>query len=189
MNLQDFLLDRRTAHVTRWHHRPCLMQESIATHQALTARIAYFVTELGNQHQVFDGVTLSSTRIALAALFHDEAEIVTGDIPGDQKQEHQALRDVMEEREAKAVSGLVLQAPEPLQHDYMSALCGAGLFEEGHQILKYADDLAALAFLEDEWQMGNRQPSVRETLAAIRLTVKGRSWPWLKALRMVEKLP
>jgi 5'-deoxynucleotidase len=183
VNIRDFLLDRRTAHVTRWHHRPTLQSESIAEHHALTARIAFFVAGLLRTYNIED---VDPCRVAVTALFHDEPEILTGDVPGNMKRESPTLREAINTLEQNARRELWAGAPESVGLEYSFRLNGNGVGDVGLQVVKYADDLAALGFLYDERALGNSQFSVQLTIDALRSQIRELDWPWLVKLRERE---
>ena len=74
--MYDWLTDRTQVHVQRWHHRALPEKESLAEHQFAVARAAYWLSILVNQDSP---ESVDATQVAMLALFHDDAELVTGD--------------------------------------------------------------------------------------------------------------
>jgi 5'-deoxynucleotidase len=72
MSLYDFL---RAGHVTRWHIVQTARTQSIAEHSYLVAVIAMHL------HRAMGGSENEIHQTAVWGLFHDAAEIRTGDIP------------------------------------------------------------------------------------------------------------
>lgn len=122
---------RRLVHVPRWTTIPTIRKQSVGEHSFQVAVIAVWLLE------AMHGIELESSEeasgIVAAAVFHDEAEAVTGDLPSPLKR---ALRGSIETFEAQI--GADLRLP-----DRVAAL------------LKLADLLEALLFIREEQSMGN----------------------------------
>lgn len=184
MDLSDFLLDRRTAHVKRWHKNATLRTESDAEHHALTARIAFFVAWLVRE-EVPDSAAVDPAWVATAALFHDEPEVLTGDVPRASKDADPDFAAAVKRLDALAEVALVDCAPESVRDAYRLAMKGCLNNDVERQIVTYADELAALAFVEEEVSAGNRD--MDGIARAIRQHVASFDWPWLVALRAEVK--
>lgn len=189
--MRQLLLDRRGAYVLRWHHRPTVWKESLAEHHNFVARTAYIVASLVVRHKVLgpDVATVkrmgTPATIAIKALFHDEQETLTGDVPGSAKAMFYGAREAIADWEAQAIPMLFPDAaPAELQQLLQRHVREANDHDgvDG-QIIKYADDLSALSYLEDQVHMGNR--SVEDVRDSVLGVIARRDWPWLQRLREV----
>ena len=107
-------------------------------------------------------------RCASAALFHDAAEIFTGDLPTPIKYYNPAIRDAYHQVEAVAAERLLDLLPAELRPAYAPLLREED--EEVRRIVKAADRLCAYIKCLEELGAGNREfaDAAEETLASIR---------------------
>lgn len=64
--------------IRRWSLMKSVTDENIAEHSAQVAQIAHALALIRNR--MFDG-KLDADRIAVMALYHETAEVLTGDLP------------------------------------------------------------------------------------------------------------
>lgn len=141
----DALTDRSLSFVTRWHHRPDMGQrETLAEHVGYVARIAMRLAD-----DLPD--TIDRTAMYEMALLHDEAEIVTGDIPHPAK----ALIGNVEDIEKKVAQSLFKRTARPLHYRCMLLQAINGKTLEA-KIVHAADKIAALAYAMMQARMGNK---------------------------------
>lgn len=182
-------LSRATSHVMRWHHRHAAWKESLSEHHALTARMSYELGWLVQDLGICDLDTVRPEAIMRAALYHDEPEIVTGDIPASAKALIPGVREAVQRWEETAMSLLWEHYPERLQARLRSVVRREDLSEIERQILHYADGMSAYAYARDQVIMGNQyfEDIVAYTegpdyLGKLR-------YPWLLKLRSLTGLP
>jgi 5'-deoxynucleotidase YfbR-like HD superfamily hydrolase len=121
---------RAAGGVKRYHTVPIIGQQTVAEH---SFQVCLILT------QVFgDKVTKNLLK---AALFHDLAEIETGDIPAPAKRRYSLLH-----------SG-VLEAEVTFEMEHK---IDVGLTKEEHKMLKFADYYELVLFCFDQLELGNR---------------------------------
>jgi 5'-deoxynucleotidase YfbR-like HD superfamily hydrolase len=122
--MHDVEFARRGTQVRRYHTVNLIVPETVGHH---SANVALLVTSLCPE---------ASANLLKAALYHDLAEQVTGDIPATAKWRSKALKDASKDLEARVIKQV------PLTHD------------ERH-ILKQADMLDLCFKVLEELKMGN----------------------------------
>lgn len=96
-----------SGHVNRWHNNPShALRNSMDTTWAHSARVAALVYMIVPR--------LADVNTILAALFHDAAEVVTGDIPGPAKVGD--MRGVLEQQEKDYADTHRLPTPATDEH-------------------------------------------------------------------------
>ena len=154
----------------------------MAEHHSLTSRVAFEIAWLLRQERY--GV--DPYACAIAALYHDEPEVLVGDIP------HPARKllpgDTFKELEDSVTDNLwSVGYPQELAKKLRSFVRQEDLNEEEKQIVRYADDLTAYAFVVDEVEMGN--PQMVETKEIIESRLEKMEFPWLSFLRNTQGFP
>ena len=177
MNMLGFLLDRSAMLVKRWASPPAkIQQENDAEHHAQTSRIAYSLAWLVRHHGI------RHRGVAVAAGVHDEPEIMTSDLPATLKNLFSDVRRTTTRWERRALPFLFEGAPAPLAEHLREVVVHANDYSKfPGQIIRYADDLSALAFAEAEVRLGNTDmPTTRDNILAV---AGSREWTWLRKLR------
>ena len=172
MNCYPFsALLSRMRYINRWGLMRATRQENLAEHTAETAQLAHLLALLAAQR--YDA-QVDPQRVAVAALYHDAAEILTGDLPTPVKYSSALLKDAYKALERQAEQRLSALAPPEIQPQLASAICGGTLIEREKKILKAADRLSALIKCIEERQSGNlefasAEAAQRAALAAMEL--------------------
>ena len=104
------------------------------------------------QNQRFGG-TVDPGRVAVAALYHDATEIITGDMPTPVKYDNPAIRGAYGQVERMAADRLLSMLPEELAAEYRPLLLDED--PEVHAIVKAADRLSAYIKCVEELKAGN----------------------------------
>ena len=125
--------------------------ENLSEHSFETA---YLANALANIENTMFGGDYDADRITTLALFHDSAEIITGDMPTPVKYKHRRMSDAYSETEESAKAILLDSLPDVLRPVYSEALSGGT--EKEHLLIKAADKLSALIKCEEELGIGNR---------------------------------
>lgn len=154
-NIVNELLDRPLSFVTRWHNRPNNgLRESVAEHSAWVTRIASLLGNLCTQRDKINWKLLYET-----ALFHDDVEIFTGDIPGAFKHKFTKAKNDIKSWEVFAASNLFLGLPKALSDNYRKNILDyinrPKLPKLELRLVHAADVLTALSYAKTQVEMGN----------------------------------
>lgn len=181
------LFDRAPAHVARWHAKKTTGSESVAEHQFFTAYLAFVIADVLAELQW--GV--SPDWAALLGLLHDQAEVITGDVPHPVKRDNPGLMDELEADAAERLShvfGDRLMVGDVVRRLIVQADDGDGnepVVER--QVVKLADRLAALAFVHEEIVAGNDHLQLTRFLASQQTLDDFGDLPWWPDL--CEEIP
>lgn len=157
----------RMKFISRWGLMRNTRSETLSEHSFETAVIAHALAVLRNTR--FGG-NVSPERAALLALYHDAAEIITGDLPTPVKYYNPKIRSAYREVEAVAQNRLLALLPDDLRPVYAPVLSASGEGDAGLlPLVKAADKLSAIVKCVEEKGMGNSEFSKAE--AALRKTV------------------
>ena len=131
----------------------------------MTAVLAHALAVIRNQF--FDG-HVDEGQVAVAALYHDAGEILTGDMPTPIKYYNPAIRDAYRQVERVAEEKLLAMLPDELRPTYSAALSPAA--PELQQLVKAADKLSAYIKCLEEQKAGNTEfdSASQQTLDALR---------------------
>jgi len=161
----------RMKYISRWGLMRSTRQENLAEHSAETAQLAHLLALLAKEQFAAD---VRPEQVAVAALYHDAAEILTGDMPTPVKYNNDGLKTAYKAMERQAEERLCALAPEAVRPALSAAVLGDGLRERERRILKAADKLSALLKCIEERQSGNlefasAEAAQRASLAAMAL--------------------
>ena len=161
----------RMKYITRWSLMRCSRPESLSEHTADTALLAHALCLLAQQR----GVPVRPETVAVAALYHDAPEIMTGDMPTPVKYKSERMRTAYKELEKESLADMLRLLPPRLQGPMEGCLTGSRLTEEEKRLLKAADRLSALIKCLEETRSGNRE--FEAALAQQRQALKARGCP------------
>ena len=147
-----FALMGRMRYITRWGLMRNTFSENISEHSHMTAVLAHALAVIRNQF--FDG-RVDEGQVAVAALYHDAGEILTGDMPTPIKYYNPAIREAYRQVEQVAVDKLLGMLPDELRPTYSAALSPAA--SEIQQLVKAADKLSAYIKCLEELKAGNTE--------------------------------
>ncbi len=156
MSQLDELLDRRATYIDRWHHRPVRQHESVAEHQWSTTFIAMVLARYLSEREWPVSVSLTMQM----ALLHDQAEVVTGDLPHSFKNDSPDRKTVWEGWEREVVDDLFTGFNRSMATWLRSFVLREPMDDEPslryeREIVELADKLSAYAFAEQEVAQGN----------------------------------
>ncbi|MEG1887192.1 MAG: 5'-deoxynucleotidase [Oscillospiraceae bacterium] len=147
----------RMKYINRWSLMRNTNAENLSEHSLEVAFIAHALAVIENKR--FAG-NINVERAALLAIFHDTAEIITGDLPTPIKYYNENIKSAYKEIERNATEQLLSLIPEDLREDFSSVY-----YEDDKdlkKIVKAADKLSALIKCTDELSLGNREFAVAE---------------------------
>ena len=155
--------------ITRWALMHNTFSENIQEHSHMVAVLAHALAVIRNR--VYGG-KIDAGRVAVAALYHDATEILTGDLPTPIKYYDPEIRDAYKRVESVACDRLLAMLPPELEGDYEPVLKCAD--EEVLSLVKAADKLSAYIKCVEELKAGNAEfrraaEQTRAALDAMRL--------------------
>ncbi len=151
MDFGFFALMFRMKYINRWSLMRSNIAENLSEHSLETALIAGALANIGNQ---YFNKNYDSDKITVKALFHDAAEILTGDLPTPVKYYNDDIREAYGTVENYAERKIISLLPEELKQ------CYSGVFEmsaEEKKLVKSADKLCAYIKCVQEVQSGNKE--------------------------------
>lgn len=153
MSYNFFALISRMRYINRWGLMRNTYQENIQEHSHMVAVLAHALAVI--RRDVFGGQT-DPGAAAVAALYHDAAEILTGDLPTPVKYYNPEIRDAYKQVEAVSADRLTALLPETMQGEFRPLL-REETDPDTHALVKAADKLAAYIKCLEELRAGNRE--------------------------------
>ena len=155
----------RMRYITRWGLMRNSFSENIQEHSHQVAVLAHALALI--RRDILQLPTPDPDQCAVAALYHDASEILTGDMPTPIKYYNPTIKTAYKQVERIANERLLELLPPQLRDAY-----AAYLLEEDEQvdpIVKAADKLAAYIKCVEEQKAGNMEfeSAARQTLAAM----------------------
>ena len=154
----------RMKYITRWSLMHSTRAESLSEHTCDTALLAHLLCLIAKH---YTGTPCRPKTVAVAALYHDAPEIITGDMPTPIKYYAPEIRDAYKKVEAVACGRLLAMLPDELRPDYDDVLdCADG---EVLELVKAADKLSAYIKCVEELKAGNAEfrRAAEQTRAAL----------------------
>lgn len=139
--------------IKRWSLMKANDRENIAEHSAQTAQIAHALAVIKNR---LYGGSINADKITTLALYHEAAEVITGDLPTPIKYYNPKIRTAFKEIEAIANEKLLSMLPPELQADYTEIVDQDENTYE-HILVKAADKISAYIKCIEEMRSGNRE--------------------------------
>ena len=131
----------RMKYITRWSLMHSTRAESLSEHTCDTALLAHLLCLIAKH---YTGTPCRPEVVAVAALYHDAPEVITGDMPTPVKYHSPALRDAYKALETESVRSMAALLPAELAAELTPFMDGSALTAEEHRLLKAADRLSAL---------------------------------------------
>ncbi|MDR0248280.1 MAG: 5'-deoxynucleotidase [Oscillospiraceae bacterium] len=156
-----YALIARMKFISRWGLMRSTVPENVAEHSLMTAVLAHALAAIGRDilHKHIDPAACAER-----ALFHDCAEIFTGDLPTPVKYWSEGLREAYREAEEHSASRLLELLPPQLRGTLSRAIDERD--DECGRVVRAADKLAAHIKCLEEIRMGNSEfeQAARQTL-------------------------
>ena len=152
MKSHFFAYISRMRFIQRWALMRNTAPENVQEHSHQVAVLAHALAVIRNEK--FGGKT-DPGAVAVAALYHDASEILTGDMPTPIKYDNPAIRSAYKDVEAVAERKLLEMLPEELQGVYAPLLTVRDA--ETAQLVKAADKLSAYIKCVEELKAGNAE--------------------------------
>ena len=154
----------RMRYINRWGLMRNTRQENIQEHSHMVAVLAHALAVIQNR---FFGGHVDPGEVAVAALYHDASEILTGDMPTPIKYDNPAIQSAYKDVEAVAERKLLSMLPEELRADFEAPLTIPD--PEVRALVKQADKLSAYLKCVEELKAGNTEfrKAKEQTYAAL----------------------
>lgn len=161
MKSHFFAYIARMRFIQRWALMRNTAAENVQEHSHQVAVLAHGLAVIRNE--MFGG-QVDAGAVAVAALYHDASEILTGDMPTPIKYDNPAIRKAYKDVEAVAERKLVEFLPPELQESYREIV--SPVDGEIETLVKAADKLSAHIKCLEELKAGNNE--FREAAAQTR---------------------
>ena len=159
-----FPMIARMRYIDRWGLMRNTQVENIQEHSHMVAVLAHALAVIENKY--FDG-QIDPGAVAVAALYHDASEIITGDMPTPIKYDNPEIRDAYKMVEAVAEQKLLSMLPPELRGEYDEIITIPD--PEIRALVKAADKLSAYLKCVEELKAGNLEfkKAKEQTYAAL----------------------
>jgi len=154
----------RMRNIVRWALMHNTYSENVQEHSHMVAVLAHALAVI--RVRVYGG-TIDPGQVAVAALYHDATEILTGDMPTPIKYYNPEIVASYRKVERIAEEKLLATLPHELRADYEPALRGGD--EQTRVLVKAADKLSAYIKCVEELKAGNLEfkRAAEQTRAAL----------------------
>ena len=170
MKSHFFAYISRMRFIQRWALMRNTAPENVQEHSHQVAVLAHALAVIRNEK--FGGA-VDPGQVAVAALYHDASEILTGDVPTPIKYDNPAIQHAYKEVEAVAEKKLLHMLPQELQSVYAPILTPTD--PDVERLVKAADKLSAYIKCVEELKAGNTE--FREAAAQTRKALEGYGLP------------
>ena len=159
-----FPMISRMRYINRWGLMRNTRLENIQEHSHQVAVLAHALAIIENR---YFGGQIDPGAVAVAALYHDASEILTGDMPTPIKYDNPDIQSAYKDVEAVAEKKLLSMLPPDLRPDFEEAVTIPD--PEVHAIVKAADKLSAYLKCVEELKAGNTEfkKAKEQTYAAL----------------------
>lgn len=144
----------RMKYINRWSLMHASRPESLSEHTTDTALIAHMLCLIAAE---YTHTPCRPEVVAVAALYHDASEIITGDMPTPVKYKNEKLRSAYKALEKESAAAMCKLLPPALEQHVAPYMTGSALTPEEARLLKAADRLSAIIKCMEEGNTGNRE--------------------------------
>ena len=148
-----YALMGRMRYITRWGLMRNTFSENISEHSHMTAVLAHALALI--RRDILNLPTPDPDRCAVAALYHDASEILTGDLPTPIKYYNPDIKAAYKQVERVAGERLLTMLPEALRDSYAGYVLEED--EAVTPLVKAADKLSAYIKCVEEQKAGNTE--------------------------------
>ncbi|MGI5972452.1 MAG: 5'-deoxynucleotidase [Oscillospiraceae bacterium] len=148
-----FALIARMRYIDRWGLMRNTRPENLQEHSHMVAVLAHALAVIGRDRFAS---AVDPNEAAVAALYHDAPEILTGDLPTPVKYDNPAIRDAYKAVESVAADKLLSLLPEELRPAF-DPYVREELEPELLRVVKAADKLSAYLKCLEELKAGNAE--------------------------------
>ena len=148
-----YALMGRMRYITRWGLMRNTFSENIQEHSHQVAVLAHALALI--RRDILGLPSPDPDRCAVAALYHDASEIITGDLPTPIKYYNPDIKNAYKQVERIAGEQLLSMLPEQLRSSYRHLVLEDD--EQVNPIIKAADKLSAYIKCIEEQKAGNTE--------------------------------
>ena len=161
-----YALMGRMRYITRWGLMRNTFSENISEHSHMTAVLAHALALIRRDILKLEGP--DPDRCAVAALYHDASEILTGDLPTPIKYYNPDIKVAYKQVERIAGERLLTMLPQQLRDSYEHLVLEDD--ETVNPIVKAADKLSAYIKCIEEQKGGNSEfdSAAAQTMASMK---------------------
>ena len=161
-----YALMGRMRYITRWGLMRNTFSENISEHSHQVAVLAHAMALIRRDILKLEGP--DPDRCAVAALYHDVSETLTGDMPTPIKYYNEDIKQAYKQVEKIACNRLLSMLPEQLRQSYAPMILEED--EAVTQMVKAADKLSAYLKCLEEQKAGNTEfeSAANQTWVAMR---------------------
>ncbi len=161
-----FALISRMKYIDRWALMRNTEKESLSQHSFEVSIIAHALAVISNTRL---GTDYDEKKVALIGLYHDAAEILTGDMPTPVKYYSPDILNAFKNVEEVASEKILSMLPNDLRPKYKDLFFADEADAQLWRLNKAADKLSALIKCIEERKAGNREfdKAYEATLASI----------------------
>lgn len=152
MKSHFFAYITRMRYITRWALMRNSFSENVQEHSHTVAVLAHALAVIRNS--VYGG-NVDAGAVAVAALYHDATEIITGDMPTPVKYYNDEIKASYKKVEAIACEKLLGMLPDELRPAYETSLKCSD--DAVNTLVKAADKLSAYIKCLEELKAGNAE--------------------------------
>lgn len=145
----------RMKYIGRWGLMRSSRPENLAEHTAEAAILAHTLACIARD--ICGDTQIRPETVAVAALYHDAGEIMTGDMPTPVKYKNEELKRAYKKLEHESAERLVELLPQELHGTMGPEVTGDVLTPHEKAYLKAADRISALAKCLEEEASGNTE--------------------------------
>lgn len=154
MNNHFFAYLSKMRWIYRWGMKRNAIQENVMEHSYEVSVITHALGIIGKR---LYGKDIDANAAAVAALYHDSSEVLTGDLPSPIKYHNKKIRDAYKEVEYAAEREMLSTLPEELRDDYCGFLLHEKIPQETLKLIKAADLISSLIKCKAEINAGNAE--------------------------------
>ena len=165
MSYNFFAYLSRMRYIQRWALMRNTFEENIQEHSHQVAVLAHALAVIGREKF---GSAVDPGEAAIAGLYHDAPEILTGDMPTPVKYDNPAIKEAYKAVESVAADKLLSMLPPELQGEF-APYVREELDPQLLRVVKAADKLSAYLKCVEEVKAGNNEfkQAARQTREAL----------------------
>lgn len=156
MKYHFYAMMSRMKNIYRWGLMRNTRAENLSEHSLEVAQIAHALAIINNKRL---GGNIDPNFVAVAAMYHDTSEIITGDMPTPIKYHNKEIKNAYKQIEAGATERLLEKLPDDFKTEFSGIY---NMDEQTARLVKAADKISALIKCVEELNMGNKEFAVAE---------------------------